>query len=86
MTITKEIEGRIRQTYTITDLKIIDESHKHIGHSGHRPEGESHFRIKIISPDFKSMSRINRHRHVHNLLDDLLKTRIHALSLDLKDQ
>ena len=85
MTIAAEIEKRLKQNFAITDLKILDESHKHVGHAGHRPEGESHFRIKMISADFKDMSRLQRQRQIYNLLADLMQTRIHALSLDLKE-
>ena len=81
--IAEEIERRIRQNFDVIELQIIDESHKHKGHAGYNPEGESHFRIKLISPDFKDMGRVERQRKIYILLDDLLKSRIHALSLSL---
>ena len=85
MSISQEIEKRLNENFEITTLRVIDESHKHEGHIGHKPEGETHFRIKMASPDFKRMSRIDRQRKIYHLLDDLLKTRIHALALELKD-
>jgi len=64
-------------------LEIIDESHKHAGHAGARPGGNSHFHVKIVSTAFTSCSRLERHRFVHDILKDELKDKIHALSLIL---
>lgn len=64
-------------------LEIIDESHKHAGHAGARPGGNSHFHVKIVSTAFTSWSRLERHRFVHEVLKDELNDRIHALSLTL---
>ncbi len=64
-------------------LEIIDESHKHAGHAGARPGGNSHFKVKIVSNAFTSLSRLERHRFVHELLKDELHDKIHALSLIL---
>lgn len=85
MNVAQQIKRRLEDNFTISDLDIIDESHKHIGHSGYREGGETHFRIKMSSPDFIGMSRLEKQRRIHTLLKDLLETRIHALSLDLKD-
>lgn len=64
-------------------LEIIDESHKHAGHAGARPGGNSHFNIKIVSHVFTSLSRMERHRFVYEILKDELHNKIHALSLIL---
>lgn len=85
MNVARQIKQRLEDNFTISDLDIIDESHKHIGHSGYRKGGETHFRIKMSSPDFIGMSRLEKQRRIHTLLKDLLESRIHALSLDLKD-
>lgn len=85
-TISEQIEERLKDHFDIIDLKVIDESQKHIGHSGYSDKGETHFRIKMTSPDFLSMSRLERQKTVHRLLADLLETKIHALSLQLKSE
>lgn len=64
-------------------LEIVDESHKHTGHAGARPGGNSHFKIKIISNTFTPLTRLERHRLVHKLLEIELADKIHALSLIL---
>ncbi|HXP95114.1 MAG TPA: BolA family protein [Telmatospirillum sp.] len=62
-------------------LEIEDQSHRHHGHAGASPEGESHFHIEIVTTAFAGMSKVARQRLVYSLLADELKTRVHALSL-----
>jgi len=65
-------------------LDVIDESHKHAGHAGSRPGGNTHFRITIVSQAFHDLSKVQRHRKVHDILKEELATTLHALSLNLK--
>lgn len=69
-------------------LEIEDESHKHAGHAGAKPwrdHGQStHFHIKIVSPSFTSLTRLERYRMVHDILKEELAGPIHALSLTLQ--
>ena len=62
-------------------LDVVDESHLHEGHAGHRPGGETHFRVYIVSPAFEGKSRIERHRMVNATLDAELKGSVHALAI-----
>ncbi|MDO5643234.1 MAG: BolA family protein [Paracoccus sp. (in: a-proteobacteria)] len=63
-------------------LEIIDESHQHHGHSGWREGGQTHFRIRIQAPALTPLSRIARHRLIHDTLGDILP-RIHALAIEI---
>lgn len=63
-------------------LEVIDESESHRGHSGFREGGESHFRLRIASPAFAGLFRIEQHRLVHRTLGDIVP-RVHALALEL---
>ena len=65
-----------------SQLEIIDESESHRGHGGWREGGETHFRIRMASPRFAGLSRVARHRLVHQTLGDIVP-RIHALALEL---
>ncbi|WP_272848272.1 BolA family protein [Paracoccus saliphilus] len=69
---------------TPSRLEIIDESEDHRGHAGFREGGQSHFRIRIASPSFSGLSRLQRHRLVHETLGDIVP-RIHALALELAE-
>jgi BolA protein len=62
-------------------LELADESARHAGHAGARPEGESHFRLLIVAHGFTGRSRIERQRMVYAALGDLLRTDVHALSI-----
>lgn len=65
-----------------TQLEVIDESEGHRGHAGYREGGQSHFRIRMTSPAFAGMGRVQQHRLVHQTLGDIVP-RIHALALEL---
>jgi BolA protein len=75
------IERKLTAALSPTCLKIIDESARHQGHAGARPEGETHFRVEIVAAAFEGRSRLDRHRMVTDLLADELAGQIHALSL-----
>ena len=64
-----------------SELKIVDESHRHVGHAGHDGRGESHFQLRIVSSVFAGQSRIDRQRRVYTILADELADRVHALGL-----
>lgn len=82
MPVKDEMEARLRQAFSVQLLEIENESYKHAGHSGDDGSGESHFRIKIRSPDLADLGRVQRHRAVHQALGDIT-TRVHAIALDL---
>ena len=62
-------------------LELIDDSARHAGHAGARPQGESHFRLLIVADAFTGRSRIERQRMVYDALGYLLQTDVHALSI-----
>jgi BolA protein len=62
-------------------LDVVDESQMHAGHAGHRPGGETHYRIYIVSKAFQGKSRIERHRMINDTLSDELKAGVHALAI-----
>ncbi len=64
-----------------TRLVIRDESHRHAGHAGARPEGESHFRVEVVSSAFAGANRVTRQRRVYELLAEELAGPVHALAL-----
>jgi BolA protein len=81
MTVAETIRQKLSARFAPTRLEIIDESHRHAGHAGARPEGETHFALTIVSAAFSGESRVARQRLVYQTLAQELATRIHALSL-----
>ena len=62
-------------------LDIVDDSARHAGHVGARPEGETHFNVEIVSARFAGLARVARQRLVHKVLEAELQSRVHALAL-----
>lgn len=61
-------------------FELIDDSAKHAGHAGAK-SGGGHYRLLIVSAAFSGKSTVARHRLVYEALGDLMRCRIHALSI-----
>ncbi len=79
--VAESMRRKLTEALAPTRLAIVDESHRHAGHAGARPEGETHFLIEIVSASFSGLSRVERQRLVHRVLAAELAGRVHALSL-----
>ena len=77
------IVEKLSKAFNPYELNVIDESHKHIGHAGYKPEGETHFKIKMKATVFGGLTRIDMQRQVFKALSKEMESRIHALSLEL---
>jgi BolA protein len=75
------ITEKLTEAFAPTRLDVVDESHQHAGHAGHRPGGETHFRVYIVSETFRGKSRIERHRLVNQTLSGELAGGVHALAI-----
>lgn len=62
-------------------IELTDDSEQHRGHGGYNPAGESHFSLAIESAVFAGKNRVERQRLVYTALGDLMRERIHALSI-----
>ena len=80
-TVQHTITNKLREAFTPESLDVIDESHLHEGHAGHRPGGETHFRIYIVSDAFRGKSRLLRHRMINATLSSELAGSVHALAI-----
>ena len=79
MSLIEEITQRL-QALNPTTLEIEDESALHAGHKGNG--GGGHFKLTISSALFNELSQLARHRMIYDLLNDLIPTRVHALSIE----
>ncbi len=75
------ITNKLREAFSPESLDVSDESHLHEGHAGHRPGGETHFRVYIVSAAFEGKSRIERHRMINLALAAELAGGVHALAI-----
>ena len=61
-------------------LELVDESAKHAGHEGAKSGGK-HYRLLIVSAEFSGKSTLLRHRLIYDTLGELMRSKIHALSI-----
>lgn len=76
------LENKLRTAFSPTILKVIDDSGKHAGHAGARPDGGSHFKVILRTPKFQGLSKIQQHKAIYTLLKSEMAKEIHALTLD----
>jgi BolA family transcriptional regulator, general stress-responsive regulator len=76
-----KIRAVLEATFAPQELDIIDDSHRHAGHAGAK-DGRGHFRVRIVSQSFAGTRSLQRHRMVYAALGELMRTDIHALSVD----
>ena len=79
----ERIEKKLTEIFKPTILEVIDESALHAGHVGAKPEGETHFRVRLQSKLFTGKSRLERQRAVYKVLNIEIQERVHALALEL---
>ena len=75
------ITEKLTGAFAPANLRVVDESHQHEGHAGHRPGGETHFSVYIVSEAFRGKSRVERHRMINTALAQELTGRVHALAI-----
>ena len=75
------ITKKLTEALAPQSLEVVDESHRHEGHAGHRPGGQTHYRVYIVSEAFKGKTRIERHRLINQVLSNELTAGVHALAI-----
>ena len=78
-----KIQKLISKKLSIFKIEIFDDSYKHVNHKKDTAGG--HFRLFIVSNDFKNLNLIQRHQLIYKILKDMIKSEIHALSMKLLD-
>ena len=80
----ERLEATLRARFAPTELRVVDDSAKHAGHSGARPGGETHYSVLVVAEAFRGMSRVARSRAVHEALATEFAGGLHALALTLR--
>ena len=78
--LSKKIENKLLKDTSIKDVKIIDNTYKHLKHNSHQ-EGKFHIKLEINSEILKKMSRIHSNKVIYKILSEELKTDIHSLQI-----
>jgi BolA protein len=79
--VASEMRRRLEAALQPVRMKLVDDSEAHRGHGGYNPAGESHFTLTIESAAFAGKGRVERQRLVYAALGDLMRERVHALSI-----
>lgn len=82
------IRERLEEELNPVELEVEDVSYQHAGHAAVRgsagDDGETHFNLRIVSDVFQGKSLVKRHRLIYDLLQEELKSGLHALSIVAK--
>jgi BolA family transcriptional regulator, general stress-responsive regulator len=83
MPVREAIVEKLSAKFAPNHLEVIDESARHQGHAGSRPEGETHFRVRISSQALIGLSRVAQHRAINDALAHELRSGVHALAIEI---
>ncbi len=79
-----QLEQRLQARLAPSRLEVLDQSAEHAGHAGANAEGHgTHFKVRIASPFFTDLSRVQRHRLVYDALQDFMAQGVHALAIEV---
>ena len=79
----ERIRRALLAAFPAAAVEVVDDSHRHAGHAGARPGGETHYSVRVVSPAFAGLNRLARSRAAQAALDAEFGTGLHALSLRL---
>ncbi len=78
--LSKKIENKLLKDASIKDVKIIDNTYKHLKHSSHQ-KGKFHIKLEINSDILKKTNRVKSNQVIYKILSEELKTDIHSLQI-----
>jgi len=76
MSVEQSIKQKLQSHFNIELLEVINESPMHKVPK----DSETHFRVLIVSNDFKGLSTVKRHHKVYQVLSKELTGPVHAFS------
>ena len=78
--LSKKIENKLLKDTSIKDVKIIDNTYKHLKHNSHQ-KGKFHIKLEINSDKLRNANRIESNKEIYKILSEELKTDIHSLQI-----
>ena len=78
--LSKKIENKLLNDSSIKNVKIIDNTYKHIKHNSHQ-KGKYHIKLEINSEILKKTNRIQSNKVIYKILSEELKNDIHSLQI-----
>ena len=78
--LSKKIENKLLNDSSIKNVKIIDNTYKHLRHNSHQ-KGKFHIKLEINSEILKKTNRIQSNKVIYKILSEELKNYIHSLQI-----
>ena len=79
----KSIEKKLKDSIKVENIEIIDNSSKHKNHKFFNVN-KYHIQLKIKSKYLSSLSKIDAQRLIMKTMKNDLKTKIHALEINIE--
>lgn len=76
------LRARLIEVFAPQNIALRDDSALHAGHAGAREGG--HYHLDMVSERFAGQSTVARHRLIYQALGDLMRGRVHALSINAR--
>ena len=83
----EKVKAKISTETDAEQVLLIDKSSLHSKHEGHLESFDSsqfYLRLIITSEKLKKMEKVNAHKVIFSILKDEMKSRIHALEIEIK--
>tara|TARA_A100001011_G_scaffold312872_1_gene330482 strand:+ start:245 stop:505 length:261 start_codon:yes stop_codon:yes gene_type:complete len=74
------VKKKLQSKITVEKINVEDKSFLHKRHSGNK-EGKFHIKVSLESKELKELSKVNRNRKIHKILDNEIKNYIHSLQI-----
>ena len=78
--LSKKIENKLLKDTSIKNVKIIDNTYRHLKHNSHQ-KGKYHIKLEINSEKLKKTNRIQSNKVIYKILSEELKNDIHSLQI-----
>ena len=79
----KAVCAKLNTEFKIENIEVVDNSYMHKGHKSFS-RGKYHLHLKIKSLFLNSISRLSAQKMIMKVLQDDLKTKIHALEISIE--
>jgi len=77
MSLREHIERKLGAAFATSHLEVVNESGRH----NVPPDSEMHFKVTLVSDDFRGKPMVARHRMIYACLSEEMAGPIHALAL-----
>ena len=81
MTTKEKIYLSLTDKLSAQHVKILDKTNQHVNHDEARKSQGGHYDLTVVSHCFINKTFLERHRMIHQILENAFKDEIHALAI-----